>query len=722
MPSPDLTTRLLAATDLELGTIKPVGRAHIYIRGRDYLRRGELTEWSSLRLVLRHNGVGTWELETSAESEGAQLLTKDGGIVVTYELSGVETTLFSGSVETAWDWTHTTFRAAGRSDDALLEIPCRPTPALASPPFPDEYQVLTGIASSVMRTLIASQLALAPPPWNTAPINLSPDPFYGGSVTARARFQPLIVILRELAALPMAGGLGFRIIQSDVEASGLIGEIYVPADRTDEVVFSIDLETAMDYEDAWSAPDANHYFALLGDGLGNTRTVLEADEPASFAEIGRRVSRVIDLRDVTSPAEGQQHLAEAIASSVSTRRTSIIPADVPSLRYGEDYGLGDLVTVITRNGSMVESIREVEITLDPSRGISVRPMIGGPNASNDDTAARHIASVQDRLLNLERNWTVPPDSVTRDMLRTTVRPLIGQIVEFAGSSPPPGWLLCNGQNVSRSVYALLFGQIGVQFGAGDGSTTFGVPDLRDRFIVGAGATYALGQLGGSTSFGGLAHTHPGSHSHGAGTIAISHTHSGAPHTHPGTHSHTAGSLVFSHNHAGAPHTHPGSHSHDVGTIAIAHDHSTNLDHFHPANVTGGTSLDTVAVGHASLGSGTTDHHHATPSLTLGTTFKTSGGAQNITKSGSTGADTNAPAASFSTGTGTPINPLNSGSSSDESTAFAASFTSNTGLPASVTNSGSTASDSTAHLADYGGASVSTLPPFMALNRLIYAGV
>ena len=49
---------------------------------------------------------------------------------------------------------------------------------------------------------------------------------------------------------------------------------------------------------------------------------------------------------------------------------------------------------------------------------------------------------------------------------------------------PAGWLLCQGQTVSRAAYARLFAAIGVQYGAGDGTTTFRLPDGRGRTLVG----------------------------------------------------------------------------------------------------------------------------------------------------------------------------------------------------------------------------------------------
>ena len=60
----------------------------------------------------------------------------------------------------------------------------------------------------------------------------------------------------------------------------------------------------------------------------------------------------------------------------------------------------------------------------------------------------------------------------------------GMIAPFAMSSPPTGWLECNGATISRSTYAALFSAIGTTYGAGDGSSTFVLPDLRATFIRG----------------------------------------------------------------------------------------------------------------------------------------------------------------------------------------------------------------------------------------------
>lgn len=58
----------------------------------------------------------------------------------------------------------------------------------------------------------------------------------------------------------------------------------------------------------------------------------------------------------------------------------------------------------------------------------------------------------------------------------------GDIAFFATSSVPAGWLVCNGQAVSRATYSTLFAAIGTTFGVGDGSTTFTLPNLSGTFL------------------------------------------------------------------------------------------------------------------------------------------------------------------------------------------------------------------------------------------------
>ena len=77
----------------------------------------------------------------------------------------------------------------------------------------------------------------------------------------------------------------------------------------------------------------------------------------------------------------------------------------------------------------------------------------------------------------------------------------GSIIAFGGAAAPDaGWLLCDGSNVSRTTYARLFAAISTAYGTGDGGTTFGLPDLRDRVLLGKGSNNGtVGTETGSTA-------------------------------------------------------------------------------------------------------------------------------------------------------------------------------------------------------------------------------
>ena len=75
----------------------------------------------------------------------------------------------------------------------------------------------------------------------------------------------------------------------------------------------------------------------------------------------------------------------------------------------------------------------------------------------------------------------------------------GAIIMYGAATAPTGYLLCDGSNVSRTTYSDLFSAISTTYGTGDGSSTFGVPNLQSRFPIGfdGGSSYALAGTGGA---------------------------------------------------------------------------------------------------------------------------------------------------------------------------------------------------------------------------------
>ena len=152
----------------------------------------------------------------------------------------------------------------------------------------------------------------------------------------------------------------------------------------------------------------------------------------------------------------------------------------------------------------------------------------------------------------------------------------GVITQYGGAAAPTGWLLCQGQAISRSnaLYTRLFTAISTTYGAGDGTTTFNVTNLQGRIPVGRDSTQTefdvLAETGGSKTTTLITDNLP-SHQHGVGTILPNTI---ADHLHAFGTLATANTDLGSHNHTQNAHTHTassatgGSHSHTSTTSDI----------------------------------------------------------------------------------------------------------------------------------------------------------
>jgi microcystin-dependent protein len=104
--------------------------------------------------------------------------------------------------------------------------------------------------------------------------------------------------------------------------------------------------------------------------------------------------------------------------------------------------------------------------------------------------AKWLNAVQGELVNVIENAGLTLDDLDNGQLLEAINLLqadptpTGSIIAMPTTTPPNNYLECNGIEVSRATFAELFAVIGTTFGAGDGSTTFAVPDLRGRFIRG----------------------------------------------------------------------------------------------------------------------------------------------------------------------------------------------------------------------------------------------
>jgi microcystin-dependent protein len=139
-------------------------------------------------------------------------------------------------------------------------------------------------------------------------------------------------------------------------------------------------------------------------------------------------------------------------------------------------------------------------------------------------------------------------TVTGDVDATTVKQAgfallpLGMVLPYAGLTAPSGYIFCYGQAVSRTTYAALYAIVADTYGAGDGSTTFNLPDLRGRVVagqddMGGSSANRLTGLSGGLNGDTLGAT-GGSESHTLTTAQLaSHAHSGTTNGTSNDHTH-----------------------------------------------------------------------------------------------------------------------------------------------------------------------------------------
>jgi len=112
-------------------------------------------------------------------------------------------------------------------------------------------------------------------------------------------------------------------------------------------------------------------------------------------------------------------------------------------------------------------------------------------------------------LTVSGNATFIGNVITNDSFVGNGTVPAGSLLMWSLASAPAGYLLCDGSAVSRTTYKRLYDVIGTTFGNGNGSSTFNLPDYRNRMPIGAGSTYSVAGTGGSADATLVSHTHTG---------------------------------------------------------------------------------------------------------------------------------------------------------------------------------------------------------------------
>ena len=218
-----------------------------------------------------------------------------------------------------------------------------------------------------------------------------------------------------------------------------------------------------------------------------------------------------------SRVTGTSAIAGAVKSSTDSGKVSIDEDGIMTVN-----GLGIPASLNTATKNVVSAINEILVDYNQHKTTTDAAITGLQNskapvnhASGETTYGKGSSSEYghvklydgvDSDSGANSGVAATPAAVKSlrdEMLNSTVAFPVGMVVPYAGASAPSGWLLCDGQAVSRTAYSALFQVIGGAYGWGDNINTFNVPDLRECSPIGVGQRaggvstheiYTLGQF------------------------------------------------------------------------------------------------------------------------------------------------------------------------------------------------------------------------------------
>jgi len=298
-----------------------------------------------------------------------------------------------------------------------------------------------------------------------------------------------------------------------------------------------------------------------GDGSGGTASISNGETAWIFADgegSGAQVQKAaFDIVNDTSPQLGgnldvnAKNIVFGDSSGASDDRLTFGAGTDMSIYHDGTDNHVDVAGTLTIDGSgetLAKFIDDGAVELyhnntkrieTDSAGVTVTGQItitGSSIVLEGATSDAHETTLTVTDPTADRTITFPNSSGTVALTSDVSASLpSGTVVPFAGTSAPTGYLLAQGQAVSRSTYSDLFSAIGTTYGVGDGSSTFNLPDLRGRVVAGKddmGGSSAnrltdqtgglngdtLGDTGGSETHT-LTEAQLAAHTHGAGSYA-----------------------------------------------------------------------------------------------------------------------------------------------------------------------------------------------------------
>lgn len=188
-----------------------------------------------------------------------------------------------------------------------------------------------------------------------------------------------------------------------------------------------------------------------------------------------------DARDLAQEyAEANQYGVQYVAQTLTAEQQTQARANIAAL--GSDGTAAAAQKWSAARTFTVNGDASGSVSIDGSQDVSINLTVNSSTKATSDALGRKI------------DETYATQSDVETAIGGVQGCPTGMIAFFHATTPPEGWLPCNGQNVSRTTYANLFAVIGTTYGSGDGSTTFTLPNLHHRFLEGTTTASEVGQL------------------------------------------------------------------------------------------------------------------------------------------------------------------------------------------------------------------------------------
>lgn len=445
------------------------------VMGLDFVYKVAIRGFEGVILDRWWNGINRIEISLNAGITNADLIAVDDLIWFDKEykkvfiVDAIEETLTGDSIN---------YLIIGSGVESLLKD------YLILPDVGSDFATVIGDRESVVRSYVDLNV-INPVDIDRIqyPVVLGVDGNRGITIEDKVRYGNLFAeIQRVLQVEEMSFELELDLANSQFVFNVLSGSdrTYTQTDRN-RILFGLKYGNIAEYTKTVDVSGQRNVAYVGGKGEGLNQTIVKVDNA-----VGRKKEVFVNQKsfdDVDILIEaGHQTLAGM--KSVSNFNFSVLNRQ---FQYGVDYDLGDYVTVVI-DKDHYENRQIIKVQEVYERGnITVNHEFG--NVGRSLTGV--VLSINSRVTGLET--------------------VVGSVGGSSGGNPVgaiimsvsllDGYLECDGSAISREAFASLFGLIGTTFGVGDGSTTFNLPNMKGKVVVGQDtgdvSFDVIGEIGGA---------------------------------------------------------------------------------------------------------------------------------------------------------------------------------------------------------------------------------